>query len=134
MVIAVIGILIGAFITIVNVMQARKPTALPEMLRTWNDGIPPETIKDSMRLSLDVPTFYVVPKERFNLKFGTNTCEAEFPAYFAFFIKGTSVTLICGPDAAATISKVVDEVLEAIQRRKVADVWEVFGRTLVSRI
>lgn len=28
-------------------------------------GIPPETIKDSMRLGLDVPRVYIVPAERF---------------------------------------------------------------------
>ena len=28
-------------------------------------GIPPETIKDSMRLGMDVPTVYIVPVERF---------------------------------------------------------------------
>ena len=50
-------------------------------------GIPPETIKDSLQLGLDVPKVYVVGKERFNLKFGTNTAEFEFPAYWNFFIK-----------------------------------------------
>jgi len=75
-------------------------------------GLPPETIKDPMRMKLDVPTFFVVPKERFNLKFGTNTCETEFPAYWNFFIKGSCVTLVCTSEAANVITKVVDEVLE----------------------
>ena len=34
-----------------------------------------------------MPKVYVVGKERFNLKFGTNTAEFEFPAYWNFFIK-----------------------------------------------
>eukprot|EP00316_Scyphosphaera_apsteinii_P000444 CAMPEP_0119331446 /NCGR_PEP_ID=MMETSP1333-20130426/80645_1 /TAXON_ID=418940 /ORGANISM="Scyphosphaera apsteinii, Strain RCC1455" /LENGTH=917 /DNA_ID=CAMNT_0007341055 /DNA_START=129 /DNA_END=2882 /DNA_ORIENTATION=+ len=75
-------------------------------------GLPPETIKDSLRLNLDVPHIYVVPKDRFNLKFGTNTCEAEFPAYWNFFIKGSTTTLLCTSDAANIIRQVVDEVLE----------------------
>ena len=75
-------------------------------------GIPPETIKDPMRLGLEVPSYYVVPKERFNLKFGTNTCEGEFPAYWNFFIKGKSTTLVCNSEAASVITNVMDEVLE----------------------
>lgn len=75
-------------------------------------GMPPETIKDSMRLNLDVPAIFVVPKERFNLKFGTNTCEAEFPAYWNFFIKGSTSTIVCTSEAANVIKQVMDEVLE----------------------
>jgi len=37
-------------------------------------------------------------------------------------------------DADRSGSLEFDEVLAAIHRRKVADVWEIFGRTLVSRI
>ena len=75
-------------------------------------GIPPETIKDPMRLGLEPPSIYVVPKERFNLKFGTNTCEVEFPAYFNFFIKGSTTTIVCTSEAASVITNVMDEVLE----------------------
>mmetsp|Transcript_700 Transcript_700/g.1415 ORF Transcript_700/g.1415 Transcript_700/m.1415 type:complete len:932 (+) Transcript_700:145-2940(+) len=75
-------------------------------------GIPPETIKDAMLLGLEVPSIFVVPKERFNLKFGTNTCETEFPAYWNFFIKGSTTTLVCSAEAANVIKNVMDEVLE----------------------
>ena len=37
-------------------------------------------------------------------------------------------------DADRSGSLELDEVLEAIQRRKITDVWEIFGRTLVSNI
>ena len=37
-------------------------------------------------------------------------------------------------DADASKSLEFQEVLNAIQRNKVTDVWEIFGRTLVSRI
>ena len=50
-------------------------------------GLPPETIKDSMSGGLEVPGIFVVPKDRFNLKYGTNTAEVEFPGYFNFFVK-----------------------------------------------
>ncbi len=79
-------------------------------------GIPPETIKDSMELGLDVPTYFVVPKERFNLKLGLNMCEAEFPGYFNFFLRGASVKLICTPKEEETIRKVIEETLEGPKR------------------
>ena len=75
-------------------------------------GIPPETIKDPLRLGLETPSIYVVPKERFNLKFGTNTCEMEFPAYWNFFIKGSTTTIVCTSEAASIITNIMDEVLE----------------------
>ncbi|KAL1524967.1 hypothetical protein AB1Y20_019843 [Prymnesium parvum] len=75
-------------------------------------GIPPETVKDSIRLGLELPRTYVVPKDRFNLKYGTNTSEVEFPAYMNFFVKGRSTTLVCTDEAAEIIKKVMDEVLE----------------------
>ena len=50
-------------------------------------GMPPETIKDSLNLGLEVPAIFVPPKDRFNLKYGTNCCEVEFPAYWNFFVK-----------------------------------------------
>ena len=75
-------------------------------------GLPPETIKDSMTLGLEVPGIFVVPKDRFNLKYGTNTAEVEFPGYWNFFIKGRSTTLVCTSEAANILSRVIDETLE----------------------
>ena len=61
-------------------------------------GIPPETIKDSMILGLEVPNVYVVPTERFNRKIGpnegVNLAEFEFPAYLNFFMRNKSVNLL----------------------------------------
>ena len=49
-------------------------------------GIPPETIKDSMRLGIPVPSVYVVPVDRFcsdmGPALGVNHAEFEFPSYF----------------------------------------------------
>ena len=75
-------------------------------------GMPPETIKDALTLGLDVPSIFVAPKDRFNLKYATNTCEVEFPCYWNFFVKGRSTVLAATADAAEVIRKVVDEVLE----------------------
>ena len=78
-------------------------------------GMPPETIKDSMQLNLQVPGIFVVPKDRFNLKYGTNTAEIEFPGYWNFFIKGRMTTLVCSSEAANILSRVVDETLEGVR-------------------
>jgi hypothetical protein len=51
-----------------------------------------------MHLGLDVPLYYIVPKERFcrdmGPALGVNLAEFEFPAYFNFFIKKQRCTLI----------------------------------------
>jgi hypothetical protein len=39
--------------------------------------MPPETIKDSLNLGLEVPAIFVPPKDRFNLKYGT--CPILYP-------------------------------------------------------
>eukprot|EP00510_Aplanochytrium_minuta_P008235 CAMPEP_0184046540 /NCGR_PEP_ID=MMETSP0956-20121227/1626_1 /TAXON_ID=627963 /ORGANISM="Aplanochytrium sp, Strain PBS07" /LENGTH=1304 /DNA_ID=CAMNT_0026338161 /DNA_START=636 /DNA_END=4550 /DNA_ORIENTATION=- len=75
-------------------------------------GIPPETIKDSLKLGLKVPTVYVVPKERFNIKLGINMCEVEFPAYFNYFLQNLSIHLVVTPEVESIVRAVVDETLE----------------------
>lgn len=88
-------------------------------------GIPPETIKDSMRLGLDVPYVYIVPVERFNREMGpalgVNLAEFEFPAYFNFFVQRRRCTLVVDNQEAETnIQKVFSETLlgPALFRRK----------------
>jgi hypothetical protein len=60
--------------------------------------VPPETIKDSMKLGIEVPRFYIIPAERFcreiGPSLGINLAEFEFPAYFNFFVRGKDCTLI----------------------------------------
>jgi hypothetical protein len=79
-------------------------------------GIPPETIKDSMRLGLNVPEIYIVPSERFCREMGPalgiNLAEFEFPAYFNYFVRGRKVTLVVDSDEAETnIRNVFGETL-----------------------
>ena len=79
-------------------------------------GIPPETIKDSMRLGLPVPAVYIVPVERFCREMGpalgVNLAEFEFPAYFNFFIHKKECTLIVdSEDAEQNIRRVFSETL-----------------------
>jgi CRP-like cAMP-binding protein len=63
-------------------------------------GMPPETIKDSMSLDLDVPTIFVVPKVMFDRQRGVNTAEIEFPAYYNYFILKRRIRLVVGTAAA----------------------------------
>lgn len=80
-------------------------------------GIPPETIKDSLALNLEVPQFYVVPRERFCCKVGAqqglNVAEFEFPAYFNFFMKGGKkiVLVVDNESVKACIQQVFQETL-----------------------
>lgn len=57
-------------------------------------GIPPETIKDSMALGLDVAGIYVVPPDLFDRRRGMSVAEFEFPAYYNYFLKKRRAKLI----------------------------------------
>ena len=74
-------------------------------------GLPPETIKDSMKLGLTLPTIFVLPKERFNLQMGMNVGEFEFPAYFSFFVKRKKVTLIVERNVEPLVRTIFRETL-----------------------
>jgi hypothetical protein len=79
-------------------------------------GIPPETIKDSMRLGIPVPQVYIVPAERFCREMGpalgVNLAEFEFPAYFNFFVYKKQCTLVVdSQDAEDNIRRVFEETL-----------------------
>jgi len=79
-------------------------------------GIPPETIKDSMRLGLTVPSVYIVPVERFCREMGpalgVNLAEFEFPAYFNYFVNKKKCTLVVdSEDAESNIRCVFSETL-----------------------
>lgn len=79
-------------------------------------GMPPETIKDSMKLGLPVPRHYIVPSEPFTktlgANMGVNVAEFEFPAYCNFFFKRQCVHLIVSSvDVELRIRQVFQETL-----------------------
>ncbi|GBG31824.1 cGMP-dependent 3',5'-cGMP phosphodiesterase A [Hondaea fermentalgiana] len=74
-------------------------------------GMPPETVKDSMAMGLQVPEIYVVPRERFNMSAGVNVCELEFPAFFNFFIRKRKTTLVTHRDAWEDLLTIMTEAL-----------------------
>jgi hypothetical protein len=74
-------------------------------------GIPPETVKDSLIAGKEVPTYFVVPTERFDRKVGISVAEFEFPAYFNFFVKKRQVSIICTEEARDAIRIIFQETL-----------------------
>jgi CRP-like cAMP-binding protein/phosphoribosyl 1,2-cyclic phosphodiesterase len=74
-------------------------------------GVPPETIKDSMILGVQVPTHFVIPKVRFDRTTGINVAEFEFPAYYNFFLLRRRVNLITTPDGERRARRVFQETL-----------------------
>lgn len=73
--------------------------------------MPPETIKDAMKLGLDVPQYFVIPRRLFDTQIGINVAEFEFPAYFNFFIKRRKTILICSAEVEQRIREVFRETL-----------------------
>lgn len=89
-------------------------------------GIPPETIKDSMRLGIPVPSVYVVPVDRFcrdmGPALGVNLAEFEFPAYFNYFVRGKRCTLIVDShEAEWNIRRVFGETLLGPAKFRIGD-------------
>ena len=74
-------------------------------------GMPPETVKDSLIMDLEVPMYYIIPTRMFDKKFCLSVAEFEFPAYFNFFIRKRRIVLICSEDNEAAIRKVFTETL-----------------------
>lgn len=79
-------------------------------------GIPPETIKDSMLLGLEVPRIYIVPREQFcsdwGPALGINLAEFEFPAYFNWFVRQKKCCLVVDSlEAELNIRTVFEETL-----------------------
>jgi hypothetical protein len=69
-----------------------------------------------MRLGLGVPSVYIVPVERFCREMGPalgiNLAEFEFPAYFNYFVRNKSCTLVVdSEDAENNIRRVFGETL-----------------------
>ncbi len=74
-------------------------------------GIPPETIKDTMKLSGNVPKTYIVPNYMFSIEKGISLAELEFPIYFNFFIRQQKTRVICTETQARRLTVVLKEAL-----------------------
>ncbi|MCX8096470.1 MAG: cyclic nucleotide-binding domain-containing protein, partial [Spirochaetes bacterium] len=58
-------------------------------------GIPPETIKDSIKLLGEAPQYFIIPKNLFDRTTFLNVAEVEFPIYYNYFIKRRKTFIIC---------------------------------------
>ena len=74
-------------------------------------AIPPETIKDTMRLSGNVPKTYIVPNYMFSIEEGISLAELEFPIYFNFFIWQQKIRIICTEAQEKRLKVVLKEAL-----------------------
>lgn len=74
-------------------------------------GIPPETIKDTMKLPGNVPETYIVPNYMFSIEEGISLAELEFPIYFNFFIRQRKTRVICTEAQARRLTVVLKEAL-----------------------
>jgi len=74
-------------------------------------GIPPETIKDCMLMGIPIPSYYVFPESMFDRDKGINTAEAEFPAYYNYFIQKKVVKFVATKDQEERIRRVFQQTL-----------------------
>lgn len=72
-------------------------------------GIPPETIKDTMKTEKGVPDTFIVPHFMFDLEKGTAFAELEFPIYFNFFVQQGKTRIVCSPAQQKRLVAVVSE-------------------------
>ncbi|MBN1499663.1 MAG: cAMP/cGMP-dependent 3',5'-cyclic-AMP/GMP phosphodiesterase [Spirochaetes bacterium] len=78
---------------------------------TFQYGVPPETVKDTMVLDHGVPDKYILPNQLFNWYKGISIGEIEFPIYFNFFIMKRKTKIICRIDQIIQMKKVLQEAL-----------------------
>lgn len=72
-------------------------------------GIPPETIKDTMREPGGVPGTFVALEPLFEPNRGVSLCELEFPIYFNFFVLRRRTRVVCTAEQKARITLFVKE-------------------------
>ncbi|MGC8964652.1 MAG: cyclic nucleotide-binding domain-containing protein [Brevinematia bacterium] len=81
-------------------------------------GVPPETIKDSLKLFGEVPQYYVIPKKMIDNTTFLNVAEVEFPIYYNYFIRKRKTFIIC--------TKEQKEVLETLFRESLIGPSEIY--------
>ena len=74
-------------------------------------GIPPESVKDALKLGIEVPTYYIIPTSKWDKIYNVSVAEFEFPAYFNFFVKKKKINLICTKENEKAIKDIFQETL-----------------------
>jgi CRP-like cAMP-binding protein/phosphoribosyl 1,2-cyclic phosphodiesterase len=74
-------------------------------------GIPPETIKDTMKLAGGVPDTFIVPRHMFDLHRGVALAEMEFPVYYNLFVRKGKTRIVCSENQRKRIETVLSEAM-----------------------
>lgn len=74
-------------------------------------AVPPETIKDTMRLPGGVPEVFIVPHQLFDVERGIALAELEFPVFYNFFYKHRITTVICTCEQKGRLTRAITEAI-----------------------
>jgi CRP-like cAMP-binding protein len=74
-------------------------------------GIPPETIKDTMRLPEGVPQVFVLARELFDYDRGVSVAEVEFPIFYHYFIRRSRAVIVASPEQKVAICRLIQEAV-----------------------
>lgn len=74
-------------------------------------GVPPETIKDSIKLMGEAPQYYIIPKNLLDRTTFLNVAEVEFPIYYNYFVKKRKTFIICTQEQRNSLNALFKESL-----------------------
>ncbi|MEN2998566.1 MAG: cyclic nucleotide-binding domain-containing protein [Brevinematia bacterium] len=74
-------------------------------------GVPPETIKDSIKMFGEAPQYYVVPRNMIDKTTFLNVAEIEFPIYYNYFIRKRKTFILCTKEQRKALEVLLKESL-----------------------
>ena len=74
-------------------------------------GVPPETIKDTMRSPDGVPPVFVLTREMFDYDRGVSVAEVEFPIFYHYFIRRSRVIIVATAAQREAIVRLIQEAV-----------------------
>ncbi|MDP6944524.1 MAG: cAMP/cGMP-dependent 3',5'-cyclic-AMP/GMP phosphodiesterase, partial [Myxococcota bacterium] len=74
-------------------------------------GVPPETIKDTMRSADGVPPIFVLTRELFDYDRGVSVAEVEFPIFYHYFIRGGRAVIVSTPEQKDAVLRLIREAV-----------------------
>ena len=74
-------------------------------------GVPPETIKDTMRTPDGVPPVFVLTRELFDYDRGVSVAEVEFPIFYHYFIRKSRVVIVATPEQREAVLRLIREAV-----------------------
>jgi len=74
-------------------------------------GIPPETIKDTMRTPDGVPKVFVLARELFDYDRGVSVAEVEFPIFYHYFIQRSRAIIVASAEQKDAVCRLIQEAV-----------------------